>query len=129
MLTSPSHELVTGSIRLNDADVPVKTVKIPTAPTAITEGKPAKWLISGGRYLWERSVTILTVDNEQQYRPQESPAKRYITDCGRCRRYFTVLIKYIFPYCDSLPTTANCDDIDPYACTPQASADGEKQCL
>ena len=61
----------------------------------------------------------LTVDNEQQYRPQESPALYYGL-CGRCRRYFTVLIKYIFPYCDSLPTTANCDDIDPYACTPQA---------
>jgi hypothetical protein len=35
MITSPSrNDLVTGSIRLHDADVPVKAVKIPTAPTA-----------------------------------------------------------------------------------------------
>ena len=60
VLTSPSrNELVTGSIRLNDADVPVKTVKIPTAPTAITSGEARKMahFQAVGTYE-ERSVTI-----------------------------------------------------------------------
>jgi hypothetical protein len=45
----------------------------------------------------------LTVDNEQQYRPQESPAKRYITDCavdagGTLQRLSSTFSPIVTPY-------------------------------
>jgi hypothetical protein len=39
MITSPSrNDSATGFVRLHDADVPVKAVEIPTAPTAVNQG-------------------------------------------------------------------------------------------
>jgi hypothetical protein len=73
--------LSTGFIRLLDADVPVKVVKIPTAPTATTQRqkktcKAAEFYAGDMRSVLAVAVgnNLLAVDNQQQYRPQESPA-------------------------------------------------------
>ena len=54
MITSPSrNDLVTGSIHLHDADVPVKAAQDPTAPTADTL-KPRKTRKTADLARWTR---------------------------------------------------------------------------
>jgi hypothetical protein len=54
MITSPSrNDLATGFVRLHDAELPLKVVKVPTAPTAVTNHRgerPVKPRFPPGRY-------------------------------------------------------------------------------
>jgi hypothetical protein len=89
-------------MRLHDADVPVKVVKVPTAPTAITsrEEKPRKtahFQAVDPRAVLDVAVGNhhLTVDHPQQYQSLENPANRYISgtagDAGGILRRLLVL--------------------------------------
>jgi hypothetical protein len=79
MITSPSrNEVATGLVRPHNANVPVKAVKIPTAPTAVNQGSMKALQteeICDGR-LW--SVVATAVGKAQHCRPYGIPANHYI---------------------------------------------------
>ena len=72
-----------------DADVPVKVVKVPPAPTAVvSRGKKTRkttcYCAGDPRAVFVMAVgnPPLTIDHPHLYRPLESPANHYIHGCA-----------------------------------------------